>query len=185
MKLAPAKRILIWGSVALVALLFWVAVISPILNWRNDTTARLTAAQGEAERLLTSIDNLQRAHGALSAETEFSDIWQAGSISEATAQVQASLGAIARQQGVTFRSIAPLQRPEMPLVSAVAFRIEAELTLDRLVQLLKALEYSTTLLLIERSNIRRLARGAADAIQPTVFMQLDIVAPVILPEDDA
>jgi hypothetical protein len=180
----PLIRGLIWLSLAAFIALFWTAFVSPILEWRTETRGNLTASQEKATRLLSSIKMLEKERLALSSGTDFQDIWRADSVSEATAQVQAALGGIAREQGVSFRSIAPLPSPIMPLTSAVAFRLEAEFTLDRLVEFLKTVEYSEPLILIERANIRRLARGATGTEQPTVFVQLDVTAPVLLPEDE-
>ena len=181
----PVIRLLIWLSLVGGVALIWIATVAPVLSWRMDTNTQLAISQGKADRLLNSIANLEHEYVALSAEADFGDIWKTNSVSEATAKVQASLGTIARQNGVTFRSITPLQSPEMALVDAVAFRLEAELTLDRLVELLRALEYSSPLILVERSNIRRLARGITGATQPIVFVQLDITAPVAIQEDGA
>ena len=184
MRRTPFIRTCIWLSLLGGLALVWLAVAAPLLSWRADTSVQLQQSQTEARRLLGSIANLERQKATLSADVEFSDVWSANSTSQATAQVQATLGTIAREHGVTFRSITPLPNPDMALTDAVAFRVEAELTLDRLVELLRALEYGSPLLLIERTNIRRLARSSPNATQPTVFVQLDLTAPVMMSEED-
>lgn len=178
------QRLIVWASLACTAALTWVAVVQPVVEWRIGTNDRLIESQMKARRLVSSIAALEKQNATLASGEEIGDLWIASSEAEATALVQAELSSLARRSGISLRSMAPLQSPEMPLVSAVAFRIEAELTLDRLVQFLQTVEFQSPLLMIERANIRRLARGAVNSVQPTVFVQLDVVAPVRLPEEE-
>ena len=181
--LLPFKRILVWLFLLAVAALVWVVAIGPLLLWRSDVQADLGASRTKAERLIESITRLEQEKRLLSTETNIEGVWTAGTASKATALVQAGLSTLAREQGIAFRSIAPLENPDMPLMSAVAFRVEAEVTLDRLVSLLRKIEFSSPILLVERGTVRRLSRNTTGSPQPTVFVQLEITAPVLLPED--
>lgn len=175
----------ICGTASLIAALIWFAVVSPVLAWRSDQQQQLVETEKSVARIARSIAALQLEKSDLASEIKFDGLWRAETLGEATALVQASLGERAREQGIALRSISPLQVPQIDLVDTVGFRIEGEVHLDGLVALLEEVEFGTPLLMIERVNLRRLARNNVDSVQPSVFFQVDIVAPVILPGDGA
>ncbi|RLJ60741.1 type II secretion system (T2SS) protein M subtype b [Litoreibacter meonggei] len=177
------RRLLVWGVIGAIPLGLWFGIIVPIVDWKTSIEVQLTVADEKAGRMRVAIANLHQEKAALSAETKFLDLWRAKSLTDATARVQASLSAIAQREDIVFRSISPIQGPDIAMIDAVSFRVETELTLNQLSAFLKTLEYSAPLFIVERANIRRLARSNLDAGQPTVFVQLDIAAPVILSEN--
>ncbi|NSX56913.1 type II secretion system protein GspM [Parasulfitobacter algicola] len=164
-------------------LLIWIAVLSPLVTWRNQAQSNLLSAQTELARLERSIAQLQIEQTRLSADDATSILWMASQSGEATARVQANLSTMARQSGVNLRSISPVRARELAFSQAVAFRMESEATLDQVVSLLRAIEYSTPPLVIERANLRRLARPTRTSDQPLMFFQLEILAPVIMNEN--
>ena len=175
--------LLIWIAICAFFALIFLFILLPVHTWAVNNDVALQRAQDEASRLNTSIDRLTLEHASLASEDAFEDVWRAKTIGEATAKVQAGLGDLTRQQGVSLRSISPLQSPDMPLMAAVAFRIEAEATLDQVVGLSRLIEFNAPILMVERAILRRLARSNPNSTQPSVFIQLDIVAPVTLDED--
>lgn len=176
-------RILACSGLILLPVLLWLSFIQPMIEWRQNISKELLAEQDKAARLLASIQSLELQKEAAEADLDIDGSWQAADPSQATALVQAAITRRARAAGISFRSIAPIRSPDLPHLSTVAFRIEAELTLDLFVDLLKAIEFDAPLLMIERASVRRLARRNSDALQPSVFVQFDLVAPVMLPGD--
>ncbi|WP_208353081.1 type II secretion system protein GspM [Pseudaestuariivita rosea] len=174
------SRVLVVLTLVTVMVLIWVALLSPILNWRSQVQNELQSAQIEQARLQRSIAQLMTEQARLSADDATSVLWTAFQSGEATARVQASLSTMARQSGVNLRSIAPVRARELPFSQALAFRLESEASLDQMVALLRAIEYSNPPLVIERANVRRLTRPTRSSDQPLVFFQLEILAPVII-----
>lgn len=160
----------------------WFGIIRPAQAWKDDQFTALKTAQEQSARLADRLHTLQREAAAMSAATDFEGVWTAQSAGEATARVQATLSDLARKNGISFRAITPLRTEAIPLKSAIAFRVEAEATLDRLVAFLRAAEYNTPVLVFEKGSIRRLSKSGTPTEQPLVFFQFDILAAYDLAE---
>jgi len=112
------------------------------------------------------------------------EIWQARQLGEMTARIQARLGEIARENGVTLRAVTPAVARDMPHVETTALRIEGEADLAQFRNLILNIEQHSPTLFIERATIRRLNRVERISEQPLVFFQLDIAAPIRIAEGD-
>lgn len=175
---AIGTRLLGVGALVAVGALVWLGLVVPLQTWGNTQKEALSAAQSKTLHVLQSVQNLEAEKQALGAGAEFDGVWSAQNLSEATAKVQATLGDIARQNGISLRSISPLSQPSLPLLEAVAFRIEAEASLDKLVRFLRQAEYSDPILRVEKASVRRLSKLDLSGAQPIVFFQLEVLAPV-------
>lgn len=171
-----ASQLLLLAGLAVIGVLVWIGVVTPAQAWKDRQYAALMDAQERSTRLVNSLQLLRREAAAMSAATEFDGIWSAASPGEATARVQARLSDLARQSGVSFRSITPLRTEAIPLKSALSFRVEAEAGLDQMVAFLRAAEYSSPVLVFDKGSIRRLSKPGASGPQPVVFFQFDIMA---------
>jgi hypothetical protein len=136
------------------------------------------------ERLDQSLAVLAQERAALKSSLDASLIWQADQSGQASALVQSNLSEIAREAGLSLRSVSPLSPRNVPLAQGIGFRVELEAPLDRLVSYLVEIEHSQPALSIDRATLRRLVRPAMEQDQvsrlPELFVQLDILAPVQL-----
>ena len=175
-------RLVLLAVLVSVAAALWIAVIQPAQAWKSEQFTALAAAQEQSARLSDRLVTLRREAAAMSAATDFDGVWTAQSAGEATARVQAALSDLARQNGISFRAITPLRTEAIPLKQAVAFRVEAEAPLDRLVGFLRAAEYNSPVLVVEKGSIRRLSKPGIPTEQPLVFFQFDVFAAYDLAE---
>ncbi|WP_415400583.1 GspMb/PilO family protein [Tateyamaria sp. SN3-11] len=175
-------RLMLLGGLGVAGVALWLGVVAPAQAWKNSQYAALATAQEQSAGLTERLERLRREAAAMSASTHFDGVWQAANPGEATARVQARLSDLARQNGIAFRAITPLRTESIPLKQAVAFRIEAEARLDRLVAFLRAAEYASPVLVIEKGSLRRLSKPGVPTEQPIVFFQFDIMAAYDLAE---
>lgn len=165
-------------------LLLWLVVAMPLLAWREGNIAGLAEARADLQRLEGSIGRLAAERAQLSGDTTAETVWTAARTGEVTALIQARVSELARQNGLALRSVTPTAGRKLPLTEAVGFRLEAEATLDQLLQFLIALEYHAPVLVIDSATLRRLARPGPASEQPSLFIQIDLVAPVLTTEAD-
>jgi hypothetical protein len=177
-------RIIALLALIVLAVLIWLAVISPIYEWKKRASENLTTSQTENARLNASLSRLRTEKAQLSGDSSLDTVWKAKRIGEATALVQSEISNLAAKHGVMLRSIAPMSAKGMPFASGIGFRVEGEATLDKLTSFLIDLEGNTPALVVERAVVRRLNRPGRTAPQPDVFVQLNLVAPVTLDEED-
>ena len=178
------SRIIAMLALAVLAVLIWLAVISPMYEWKKHVSENLTANQTENARLNASLSRLRTEKAQLSGDSSLDTVWKGKRIGEATALVQSEISNLAAKNGVMLRSIAPISAKGMPFANGIGFRVEGEATLDKLTSFLIDLEGNTPALVIERAVVRRLNRPGRTASQPDVFVQLNLVAPVALDEED-
>lgn len=172
------SRLAALAILAVLLIAVWFLIASPIIQENSSLAADLQTAQAEKIRLAATITNLTfRLENGDSADLQ-GEIWQAKQAGEMTARIQAELGAIARANGITLRSVTPARAPQIPLVDSTALRIEAEADLAQFRALIIAVEQHSPALFIERATIRRLNRPGRISEQPLVFFQLDIAAPI-------
>ncbi|HHI70475.1 MAG TPA: hypothetical protein ENJ91_05685 [Rhodobacteraceae bacterium] len=164
--------------------LVWVAVLSPVHEWKNRTEIALAESRANNTRLKRSLAKLKREQEQLSGDASLDIAWQAGKSGEATALVQSEISDLAARNGVTLRSVTPVEAQDIPYTSAIGFRVEGEATLDNLSDFLIELEYSTPAFVIERAVLRRLQRPGRTSAQPEIFIQLNLIAPVILDTEE-
>lgn len=170
--------------VAGLGVLVWFAILRPAYDWKNDTLAQLAASQSENAILISSISKLNAERAQLSGDTSLAIIWSAKRMGEATALVQSEISNLAAEHGIMLRSVTPVPSKNIPFTNAIGFRIEGEATLDKLVPFLVAIEAYTPALIIENATLRRLSRPGRTAAQPDVFVQLNLIAPVELGEEE-
>ncbi len=160
----------------------WIFAIQPALSWRATVEHDLASSIDESERLEEGLQGLRAQLENLETVELDHLVWEAQQAGELTARIQAELGAIARRSGVTLRSVTPTQAAEFPMFRTTALRIEAEADLAQLITMLVEIEQHEPVLVVSRANLRRLNRPGRTSEQPLVFLQLDIAAPVLLPE---
>lgn len=177
------KPLLLGGTVLLIALTLYL-VFRPVLIWRDTAFSQLESAIQEREHLQQTLARLSQERAALREVDLSSQLWIASQPGAATARVQSRLSELAAQNGLSLRSVTPVGERELPATRAIGIRLEMEATLDRLVSLLLAAEYHQPSLIIETATLRRLTRSEASSRQPTLFLQLQIVAPIRI-EDGA
>ena len=160
--------------------LLWLFVVSPVAEWKGEQFAELQGLRADEARLERSLETLRDELVVLSGDGEVSFVWRSPQIGTATAEVQSALNTLASSTGISLRSITPLPAAQDNSRSTIAFRIESEAALDTLTDFLVALEYGERALVVRSATLRRLARPANEQIQPVVFFQMDVVAPVVL-----
>ncbi len=173
-------------ALAVSSVLFILAlVVVPLSNWKRDLKAARAAAIDEAQRLTTTIAQLRKEAAEFSGGGIRDIVWPASQLGEVTARIQARIGELAQANELAVRSITPSGEREPALTRVVAFRLELEAELDDLAEFLIASEYHEPILAVERATLRRLARPGPPTEQPLLFVQLDILAPVQMPDGEA
>ncbi|MEE9455321.1 MAG: type II secretion system protein GspM [Paracoccaceae bacterium] len=174
----PLSRVAALGIFALLVMSVWVLAISPVLQIKTTVASELTAAHLEKDRLTRAAANLTYQLENIDTVDVQDEIWQARQLGEMTARIQARLGEIARENGVTLRAVTPAAARDMPHVDTTALRIEGEADLGQFRNLILSIEHHSPTLFVERATIRRLNRVERQSEQPLVFFQLDIAAPI-------
>jgi type II secretory pathway component PulM len=175
-----SRMVFLAGLVGL-AVLVWAGLVAPAMEWRAGLARQLADTRAETARLNLSLGDLRQERSALTLGGTEGLVWSAPKLGEATALVQGRVSELAKEFGLSLQSISPL--PGRDDSTAVGFRLELEAPLDRLVQFLLALEYHSPVFAIDQATLRRLNRPGPVTEQPTLFVQLDIIAPVVV--DDA
>ncbi|MGB3316138.1 MAG: type II secretion system protein GspM [Albidovulum sp.] len=159
-------------------LLVWVAIFQPFVTWRGQTAEELASLASSLSDLETRRQNLLEQSRAQQS-TDLDDIvWVGSQLGEVNALAQTRIGAMAREHGVSLRSVTPQSNTARDDFPAIGFRIEGEAPLDFLVHFLVSLEFNQPALIVEKATIRRLNRAGSTEGQPAVFVQLDVIAPV-------
>lgn len=183
----PVGALLALSGLAALALLVWAAVIQPIRTWQAEALAGRDAAVREMARLGDRIAALTAERAGLSEGGTLDIVWNAQQMGQATARIQSALSGLASERGIALRSVAPSGTRDLSLAMAAGFRLEFEAMLDQLTGFLTDIEYHSPVLVVERATLRRLNRPQTAAAggglqQPLVFVQLDVLAPVLLTE---
>lgn len=173
--------VIILGVISLI----WLAILQPLATWRAETASRLKDTRAESLRIQQSLLSLTQERNSLALGGTEGLVWAAPQLGEATALVQARVSELAKKNGLSLRSITPLSKRDSVSANSVGFRLELEAPLDRLTAFLVDLEYNSPALAVEQSDIRRLIRPGPDQGQPALFVQLDILAPVVLADGGA
>ncbi len=169
------------------AALVWLGLAGPLYDRRNTTDAEIATLGVEGARLSDTVASLLAVRDGLTGADTDGMVWNAEEAGQASALVQARLSNLARARGLAFRSVAPLPTRDLPLTQAIGFRLEFDTPLDRLTDFLIAVEGDLPLLVVERATLRRVSRPETPAtpqLQPEVFVQIDLVAPVALTSGD-
>lgn len=160
--------------------LFWLAILLPLSVWKSDTTRQIVDTRLELASLQQSLAAMVQERNALTLGGSEGMIWTAAQLGQVTALVQARVSELAKQHGLSLRSITPSQNRGIQSAGTVSFRLELEAPLDRLTDFLVALEYNSPALAVEQSTLRRLNRPGPVTEQPALFVQLDILAPIVI-----
>lgn len=164
--------------------LMWFAILRPAYDWKNDAVTNLSVNQSENTKLIDSLSRLNTERTQLSGGASLEIIWGAKRMGEATALVQSEISTLATKHGILLRSITPVSSKDIPFTSAIGFRVECEATLDKLTTFSVALEAYTPALVIENAILRRLTRPGRTAAQPDIFIQLNLIVPVEIDEEE-
>jgi len=168
------------GLLAGFGVLVWLAAVAPLQAWRTSALAARPKAIEDIRQLQSRISSLEEEHDQLSGNEELNILWRAAQTGEATARIQSQLSKLSSEHGVSLRSISPTRARDLNLAQAAGFRLELESSLDQLVSFLRAVEYHSPALLVEKASLRRLNKRNTDQPQPLVFAQIEVSAPVVI-----
>jgi Type II secretion system (T2SS), protein M subtype b len=171
------------AALGAMAALSWLGLIAPLGSWCASIMERRDAARTERAKLLESIARLETEAMQLSADSTSGVVWTAPRMGEANAMVQSRISELAQRNGIPLRSITPTEASDLPLAESVAFRAESDATLDQVANFLISLEYHSPALAVERATLRHIAKPGPQTEQPLLFVQLDIIAPVVTLEE--
>ena len=160
--------------------LVFLALIKPLADWRSATIDKVATLAAEEVALQQRLADLQSERESFVADDLAGMTWEAEQPAQATARVQSAINDIARSNAIQLRSIVPTSGAGAGFAPAVAFRLEFETTLDNLVPFLKATEFHRPSIVLTRTNLRRLVRPNQVSIQPELFVQIDLAAPIYL-----
>ena len=169
-------------AIPAIAVGLYSAALVPLQNWRDRVTAEYTTTLGTHQRLTQSIARMTVEVVGFAEDPALPMTWQAPQIGQATAQVQGELSQLTRAAGISLMSTTPVGARDIPFADSVAFRLEGEGSLDQWRDMLIAVEYNTPPIIVERGVMRRLVRPGPETEQPTLYVQLDLLAPVQLVE---
>jgi len=175
-------RIVAILTLCVFAALVYLAIIAPLVDWRQAMLAQRDAMRGEMVRLQSSIARLEAEKQSYVSNDLTGLTWAASQMAEATARVQSTINDLARDTGIAMRSIAPRNNSDTDIPNTIGFRLEFEASLDQLVPFLKTMEYGQPTLVVTRVNMRRLVRPNPTGPQPDLFVQIDVAAPVTIAE---
>lgn len=164
------------------AALVYVVAVQPFTQWRERVEAEYVNALETQQRLSESIARMSTEIDGIANDPDLPLAWLAPQMGQANAQVQAQLGQLAREAGISLRSTTPIGERDLPYAESIAFRLEGEGDLDQWQDLLRAIEFNNPPILIERGTMRRLVRPGPESEQPTLYAQLELFAPVMLEE---
>ncbi len=153
-------------------------ILLPLGNWRQSTLDRQIDLVNDREQLEGRVAQLEAEKQSFVSDDLEGLIWEGEQQAEATAKVQSAINDIARDNGILMRSIAPTNNVDIGIPNAISFRLEFEASLDQLVSFLKTIEFGQPALVVTRANTRRLVRPGQASLQPELFVQLDIAAPI-------
>ena len=179
-----ASYLLPIGAVVVLSAALFFGLISPWVNWSERVETDYKTNLDRVSQLHESITYLNQQLSTSNSEAAFGDVLKASDMGLARAQIQASLGDLAVARNIRFRSISPINAPQIDQFESLAFRIESETDLASLRDFLASLEQAKPMILVETGSLRRLSRNSSDVLQPMVNVQLDVFAPIIL-EDEA
>lgn len=168
--------------VAVFALL-WTVVVAPLANWRDATLSRSLAVSTETQRLEIARMRLQAEQAQLGTVETSNGFWAAAQTGEAYARIQGALARSASDSGISFRAMTPLPASKRDGLESAIVRIEFEADLQQLTTFLRAIEYASPALPVERAVLRRLIRPNDKSRLPVLFSQIDIAAPLLIGED--
>jgi len=171
------------AGTVLLGLLLWLFAYQPLAAWKASTMNERNVAISEHEALGKRIASLTLETQSYGNDGVDQLIWHAEQIGEVTARVQTAINAIAQKNGVVMRSIGPNTPQDASIDDVIGFRLEFEATLDRLSAFLQEIEYQQPVLLVSRANLRRLVRPGESGLQPQLFVQIDVIATIRLPNE--
>lgn len=168
------------AGTVLLGLLLWLFAYQPLAAWKASTINERTDAIFEQEALKKRITSLTLETQSYGNDGVDQLIWQAEQIGEVTARVQTAINAMAQENGVVMRSIGPNRPQDASIGNVIGFQLEFEATLDRLSAFLQEMEFQQPVLLVSRANLRRLVRPGESGLQPQLFIQINVIAPIKL-----
>ncbi len=161
-------------------LAIWMAVVQPALDWRAAILLRTDAARTEHARLLSATARLNAEEAAFEPGGLDGLYWTGGQTGEVYARIQSRLSQSAAKNGIAFRAITPLPTNREGDLETAVVRIEFEADLGQMTEFLRDIEYASPALPIKRANLRRLVKPNDTSVQPVLFTQIDIAAPILL-----
>ena len=166
-RLSPPQRRLVWlGGGGLLLILFYLAVVSPLLSledsWNQELVNR-TKLLSKYQSLLKSKNQAIQANKAMKAALARTEgqFLSGSNPAVASADLQEILKNLAKEQGVQMTSAKVLPPREAGLYLEVPVQVELTATINQLVTLLYHLEHHKKLLFIPDLDINapRMVKG--------------------------
>lgn len=161
-------------------LVLWLSLGATLSDWRSNQFDRLSVLENQKTSLEERSNQLRSDLESFSDQDLTDLFWTAAQPGEATALVQSSVSGTASANGILLRSVTPFTPREQTIQGAFGFRLEFEAHLDQVTEFLKDIEYDRPAIVIDRVVLRRLNRPGDAGLQPAVFAQVELLAPVIL-----
>jgi len=180
----PNLQILIGPTVLILfAFAIFFSVGTAISDWRDNEFQRLAKLEGDRAALAERTESLHSDIASF-ADQDITDLfWTAAQSGEANALIQSAVSGTASENGILLRSVTPYTPREQIIQGSFGFRLEFEAHLNQVTEFLKDLEYDRPAIVIDRVILRRLNRPGDADLQPAVFAQVELLAPVILTGD--
>jgi type II secretory pathway component PulM len=180
--LSPPHRRLVWlGGGGVLLLLFYLAVVNPLLNLEDEWSQELASRSrvlSQYQKLLQSKTQVAEANKAMKAtlaRTE-AQFLSGANPAVASADLQEILKNLAKEQGVQMSSTKVLPPREAGPYLEVPVQVQLSASLSQLVSLLYHLEHHKKLLFIPdlEINAPRWVKGDKDKSEPPLQVSLVI-----------
>lgn len=164
--------------------IFCAIFLVPIFSERTKTQIMRTTLEQEINDLRARSVSLNQQFSGVGQANVEQYLWKAKQAGEMTAKIQAELGKLATQEGISLRSIIPTVSKDFSQIETTGLRIEAEADLSQFKDFILTLEQHEPALFIERAILRRINRPGISSEQPLIFFQIDILAPVKIGDEE-
>jgi hypothetical protein len=178
-----SSKTLKWAGGFIAVIVVWLFILVPLSMWRTSQLDGVVTARAELDRLTASIARLTAEASSLGGGNAENLRWTGQQVGQMTATIQSHLSLVAQQTGIQLRSVTPDVLEDSILGQAIGFRVEFESDLGKLVDLLSVIEFAAPVLIVKRATIRRLTPTEEQNELPSLYVQLDLVAPVDLTEE--
>ncbi|MBY5934931.1 hypothetical protein KUV51_18150 [Tateyamaria omphalii] len=156
--------------------LAWIGLVEPAIAWKRDILREATRAENIYLQLVSGIRALEHDLQAVQSAPVEDVIWRASDGRAVVLEVQAALGRLAQDTGVTFSAVSPAQSELGMDAEVVALTLELRAPLDRILSLVKAIENHEPPLIVEAAAIRRTSGLGADTDQPVLQVSFRVAA---------
>jgi len=157
-----------------------LAVFQPLNAWQAQVRAEHDQETNEISALKERIRSLEADAANIPNGLPEGLLWPNEQIGTTTARIQATLSELAEQNGILPRAIAPTGTRDLGYATGATFRVEMDVPLDLLAAALNTYQKHRPPLIVERASVRRTSQGSDQQEFPTVFAQIEFLAPLQL-----